>query len=182
MTSLRGRLVVASPALLDPSFHRTVVLLIEHGEEGALGVVLNRASRMPVGEPLPVWEPYAADPAVVYLGGPVQRGSALCLGRCDPPLRTTGWAPVFADIGTVDLNEDPSSLPGVGQVRVFNGYAGWGALQLEDEMDEGAWLVCDALPADVFDPDPDLLWNRVVERQSGVIPLLTRFPADPELN
>lgn len=180
--SLRGRLVVASPAMLDPNFHRTVVLLIEHGEEGALGVILNRATEMPVGEPLPRWEPYAADPAVVYVGGPVQGQSAICLGRADPPVRTPAWAPVFADIGTVDLNEDPSDVPGVQRIRVFAGHAGWGPLQLEDEMDEGAWVVCDALPDDVLDPDPDQLWNRVVERQGGIVPLLTRFPPDPDLN
>ena len=180
--SLRGRLVVASPAMLDPNFHRTVVLLIEHGEEGALGVVLNRATEMPVGEPLPAWHDYAAEPAVVFVGGPVQRGSAICLGRSAAVERSPGWSPVFDGIGTVDLNEAPAEVPGVAQVRVFAGYAGWGPLQLEDEMDEGAWVVCDAQPADVLDPDPDLLWDRVVERQPGVVPLLTRFPPDPDLN
>ncbi len=182
MSSLRGRLVVASPAMLDPNFHRTVVLLIEHDEEGALGVVLNRVTEMPVGEPLPLWEPYAAEPAMVHVGGPVQRSAAICLGRSDPPVQSASWAPVFADVGTVDLNQDPSDVPGVAPVRVFAGHAGWGPLQLEDEMDEGAWVVCDAAPADVFDPEPDLLWNRVVERQAGVVPLLTRFPPDPALN
>ena len=182
MSSLRGRLVVASPAMLDPNFHRTVVLLLEHGEEGALGVVLNRATEMLVGEPLPLWEAHAAEPAVVFVGGPVQRSSAICLGRKDPPLRSSGWAPVFADVGTVDLNMDPSEVPGVTQVRVFAGHAGWAPLQLEDEMDEGAWVVCDATPDDVVDAEPDLLWARVVERQRGVVPLLTRFPPDPELN
>jgi len=168
--------------MLDPNFHRTVVLLIEHGEEGALGVVLNRATEMPIGELLPPWEPHAASPGVVFIGGPMQRSSAICLGRSDPPLRTSGWAPVFADIGTVDLNEDPSEIPAVGEVRVFAGHAGWAPLQLEDEMDEGAWVVCDATPADVLHPDPDQLWARVVERQGGVVPLLTRFPPDPDLN
>jgi len=168
--------------MLDPNFHRTVVLLIEHGEEGALGLVLNRATEMPVGELLPVWEPHATIPAVVYIGGPVQRSSAICLGRSELAIRTSGWSPVFADIGTVDLNEHPSEVPGVAQVRVFAGHAGWGPLQLEDEMDEGAWVVCDAFPADVLDPEPDLLWARVVGRQNGVLPLLTRFPPDPALN
>lgn len=180
--SLRGRLLVASPALMDSSFHRTVVLLIEHGEEGALGVVLNRATELPVGEPLPAWEPRAAAPAVVFVGGPVQRSSAICLGRASSAVRTQSWAPVFADIGTVDLNQHPDQLPEVGAVRVFAGHAGWGALQLEDEVDEGAWVVCDAIAGDVVDPDPDGLWARVVERQSGVVSLLSRFPADPRLN
>ena len=180
--SMRGRLMVASPAMLDPNFARTVVLLLEHGEEGALGLVLNRATEMPVGDPLPGWQSYAAEPAVVFVGGPVQRSSAICLGRSDSPTRSPGWAPVFDRIGTVDLNEVPADVPGVARVRVFAGHAGWGPLQLEDEMDEGAWVVCDASAADVLDPDPDLLWDRVVERQPGVVPLLTRFPPDPDLN
>lgn len=182
MHSLRGRLVVASPAMLDPNFRRTVVLLIEHGEEGALGVVLNRATEMPVGEPLPAWHDHAAEPAVVFVGGPVQRGSAICLGRSTTAIRSPGWAPVFDAIGTVDLNDPPAEIPDVAQVRVFAGHAGWGPLQLEDEMDEGAWVVCDADPADVLDPEPDLMWDRVVERQPGVVALLTRFPPDPDLN
>ncbi len=180
--SLRGRLMVASPAMLDPNFHRTVVLLIEHGEEGALGVILNRATEMSVGDPLPAWQDHAADPGVVFVGGPVQRSSAICLGHSTSPVRTSGWAPVFDGIGTVDLNEEPARVPGVAKVRVFAGHAGWGPLQLEDEMDDGAWVVCDARAADVLDPEPDLLWDRVVERQPGVVPLLTRFPPDPDLN
>jgi len=182
MSSLRGRLLVASPAMSDPRFHRTVVLVIEHGEEGALGVVLNRATEMAVGEPLPAWEARAAEPAVIFVGGPVQRSSAICLGRSISTVRTSGWAPVFADIGTVDLNEHPDQLSDVSPVRVFAGHAGWGALQLEDEMDEGAWVVCDALHGDVFDPEPGRLWTRVVERQTGVVSLLARFPPDPDLN
>ncbi len=174
--------MVASPAMVDPNFHRTVVLLIEHGEEGALGVVLNRATEMPVGDPLPGWQPYAAEPGVVFVGGPVQRSSAICLGQSTTPTRSNGWSPVFGGIGTVDLNEVPTEVPGVTSVRVFAGHAGWGPLQLEDEMDEGAWVVCDAHAGDVLDPDPDLLWDHVVERQPGVVPLLTRFPPDPDLN
>jgi len=180
--SLRGRLVVASPAMLDPNFVRTGVLLIEHGEEGALGVVLNRATDMPVGDPLPAWHDHAADPAVVFLGGPVQRSSAICLGRSATTTRSPGWAPVFDGIGTVDLNESPAEVPGVAEVRVFAGHAGWGPLQLEDEMDEGAWVVCDAQPDDVLDGHPGLMWERIVERQPGVVSLLTRFPPDPDLN
>jgi putative transcriptional regulator len=168
--------------MLDPNFHRTVVLMIEHGEEGALGVVLNRATEMPVGDPLPAWHDQAAQPAVVFVGGPVQRSSAICLGRTADPARSGGFGPVFDGIGTVDLNEAPTDLPGVVEVRVFAGHAGWGPLQLEDELDEGAWVVCEARAADVLDPEPDLLWDRVVERQPGVVPLLTRFPPDPDLN
>jgi len=168
--------------MLDPSFRRTVVLLIEHGEEGALGVVLNRATGMPVGEPLPAWHDRAAEPAVVFIGGPVQRSSAICLGRTTDPARSGSFGGVFDGIGTIDLNEHPADLPGVASVRVFAGHAGWGPLQLEDEMDEGAWVVCEARPGDVLDAEPDLMWDRVVERQPGVLALLTRFPPDPDMN
>jgi len=174
--------MVASPAMLDPNFHRTVVLLIEHGEEGALGVVLNRATEMPVGEPLPAWHDRAAEPAVVFIGGPVQRSSAICLGRTSDPAGSGRFGAVFDGIGTVDLNESPDDLPGVTSLRVFAGHAGWGPLQLEDELDEGAWVICEAHPDDVLHPEPDLMWDRVVERQPGVLALLTRFPPDPDLN
>jgi len=174
--------MVASPAMLDPNFHRTVVLLIEHGEEGALGVVLNRATEMPVAEPLPAWHDRAAEPPVVFIGGPVKRSSAICLGRSTDPAQSGRYDIVFDGIGTVDLNESPADLPGLTAVRVFAGHAGWGPLQLEDELDEGAWVICEAQSDDVLDPEPDLMWDRVVERQPGLLALLTRFPPDPDLN
>jgi putative transcriptional regulator len=184
-----GQLVVATPSLLDPNFARTVVLLLQaDADDGALGLVLNRPSGTEVGEVLPDWHPLAADPPVVFSGGPVQPNAAICLGH-----GRVGGPPVAAfsilegvpgtSIGTVDLDASPADLvPAVLQVRLFAGYAGWGAGQLEAEVEEGAWWVLDALPADAFSPDPEQLWADVLRRQGAPIAFAASYPADPSLN
>jgi putative transcriptional regulator len=182
-----GRLLVANPQLPDPNFDRTVVFVLAHGDQGALGVVLNRPSDTLVGSPLPKWEALAAQPAVMFLGGPVNRAAAICLGRSGlglvvpPPGR--GWAPVTAEIGTLDLELDPVELdPPVRDIRVFAGYAGWGAGQLEGEIAAGAWWVLDVAIDDVFGDEPDDLWKRVLRRQRGALPLVSAYPDDPAWN
>src|SRR4051812_281631 len=125
--SLQGRLLVATPALGDPNFDRTVVLLLEHNLEGALGLVLNRPSDTEVGDPLPDWARVAAAPAVVFVGGPVQPGAAIGLARSPVEDAVEGWVPLFDRLGTVDLSRPPDTLDvPVDDVRVFVGYAGWG--------------------------------------------------------
>jgi putative transcriptional regulator len=187
VVSLTGRLLVASPALPDPNFDRTVVLLLAHGEEGAVGVVLNRPSGMGVGDPLPRWERLAADPAVVFVGGPVAPGGAICLARAPAPApegaESVGWTPLLGDLGTLDLESDPDDLgPDVQAVRVFAGYAGWGAGQLEREISVGAWFVLPAMTGDAMSDDPQGLWKRVLRRSGGRLALVASFPADPEQN
>jgi putative transcriptional regulator len=184
-----GQLVVATPQLGDPNFARTVVLLLQADEDdGALGLVLNRPSGTDVGEVLPDWAPLAAGPAVVFTGGPVQPNAAICLGH-----GRLGGAPVASfsvlegvpgtSVGTVDLDAAPEQLvPAVSEVRVFAGYAGWGAGQLEAEVEEGAWWVLDALPADAFTVDPDGLWATVLRRQGPPIAFAASYPPDPTLN
>jgi putative transcriptional regulator len=169
--SLKGKLLVATPALLDPNFFRTVVLLLEHGEDGAVGVVLNRPSDFELVATLPDWEDRAAAPSVVFVGGPVAEGTAICLGRVGGE----------DGITVVDASRDPDDLA-AHEVRFFSGYAGWGAEQLEDEIDEGAWLVVDADPDDALDDEPERLWSRVLERQGGRLALLARYPDDPSTN
>jgi putative transcriptional regulator len=152
---LRGRLLVATPNIGDPNFARTVVLLIEYGEEGALGVVLNRPSEVHVAEHLPGWAE-----VVAY-----------------------GWDPLLGAVGTVDLNLDPDRvMPGVESVRIFAGYAGWAPRQLEAEIAEGGWFVVDALPADPLSPLPEDLWRVVLRRQSGTVALFADYPPDPSFN
>ena len=168
---LKGKLLVATPGLLDPNFFRTVVLVLEHGDEGAVGVVLNRPSDFDVVTTLPDWEPRAAAPPVVFVGGPVAEGTAICLGRVGGQ----------DGITVVDASRDPDDLA-ADEVRFFSGYAGWSAGQLEDEIDEGAWLVVDADPDDALDDEPELLWSRVLERQGGRLALLARYPDDPTAN
>ena len=183
MSSWSGRLLVATPTLLDPHFARAVVLLLQHDEdEGTLGVVLSRPSETAVAEVLPAWSDLAAEPALVFGGGPVQPTAAVCVGRLAAPAHPAyGWAPLADPIlGTVDLDADP--WEGLAQVRVFAGYAGWSAGQLEAEVEQGAWWVLDALPGDAFCPRPDLLWGQVLHRQGPPLAFAASYPQDPSLN
>ena len=185
---LRGRLLVATPNIGDPNFARTVVLLIEYGDEGALGVVLNRPSEVHVAEHLPGWADVVASPPVVFVGGPVSPNAALCVARVDvanPGLGADGdgWDPLLGAVGTVDLNLDPDEVvPGVESVRIFAGYAGWAPRQLEAEIADGGWFVVDALPADPLSPLPEDLWRAVLRRQSGTVALFADYPPDPSFN
>ena len=175
---LRGSLVVATPALGDPNFAHTVVFLLDAGETGALGVILNRPSDVEVADTLPAWEPLAARPRVMFVGGPVQPEAVVAL--CPAGDESEAIQLVGAGIGIVDLRADPLALIGQARgLRLFAGYAGWGGGQLDDEIDSGGWFVVPPTPEDVFAPDPDQLWVRVLERQGGVF---TTVSQDPSLN
>lgn len=180
----RGRLLLAGPALEDPNFRRTVVFMIEHNEEGALGVVLNRPSPIDLVDALPQWVDLAAAPPAVFIGGPVEQGAVLGLGRLVAEAPPEGLTPIEAGIGVLDLEADPVLLVGdVGGVRLFTGYAGWGPGQLESELALGGWLVVDAEPDDVTTTDPEALWRAVLARQPDPdLALLARFPDDPSVN
>jgi putative transcriptional regulator len=180
--SLTGRLLVATPALQSPEFDRTVVLVLEHGEHGALGVVLNRPSQLEVGDPLPQWESYAADPPVVFVGGPVAPSAAICVARAAGATEVEAWKPLFDGLGTLDLERHPDDVPVLDRLRVFAGYAGWGPGQLEGEIGEGAWFVVDSHPDDALSEDPARLWRDVLRRQGGDYALMSTFPPDPTLN
>ena len=181
--SLSGRLLVAAPSLRDPNFERTVVLVIEDADEGALGVVLNRPSETDLAAALPRWEAVAAEPSVVFVGGPVAPTAAIGLGAATAAGEVEGWRPLFAGIGSIDLEHDPEDLAvPVRDVRVFAGYAGWSSGQLEEEIGSGAWYVVDALPDDARSAEPDSLWSAVLRRQSGPLALVANFPPDPAMN
>lgn len=181
---LRGRLLVATPLLVDPNFARSVILMLEHGDEGAVGLVLNRPSETPVADVLPDWADHVAEPPVVYVGGPVSPDGAICLGRSHV-LGAVGVDPwTFFDgvVGTVDLTAGPRALPKTTQVRVYAGYAGWGGEQLAAEIEIGSWYVVDGGVDDVFCVDPDDLWRTVLKRQRGDLAMVANFPSDPSLN
>jgi putative transcriptional regulator len=183
---LRGRLLVATPNIGDPNFDGTVILVLEHSDDGALGVVLNRPSDVHVAEHLPGWSDLVVSPQVVFLGGPVSPNAALCLARVDAEVdldREGVWDPLVGPVGTVDLNRDPEeAAPGVAAVRIFAGYAGWGARQLEAEIADGGWFVVDADPSDALSPLPDDLWRQVLRRQTGTVALFADYPPDPSAN
>lgn len=182
--SMTGQLLVATPALKDPNFDRTVVLLVAHEPGGALGVVLNRATEVPVADVLGDWSDLARDPAVLFEGGPVQPDSAICLARMRSPVkRLKGFHRVSGAIGTIDLSADVQRLrESIGGIRVFAGYSGWGSGQLEQEVKDGSWFLLDALPGDAFVDRPDDLWPMVLRRQGGMMAAVAHFPPDAALN
>jgi putative transcriptional regulator len=172
--SVRGKLLVASPGLTD-FFRRTVVLVLEHTEDGAVGLVLNRPSETPVDDAVPDL-PVLVDPdEVVHLGGPVGPESVIVLGRFDDPHEAASI--VLDDLGVVDPALDN---PAVRAVRVYAGHAGWGPGQLDGELEEDAWIVEPAQPEDPFDEGD--LWSDVLDRKGGGYTLLARMPEDPSLN
>jgi putative transcriptional regulator len=181
---LRGKLLVATPELEDPNFYRTVVLVLQHNDEGALGIVLNRPTDAGVSDPLPAWAPLAVEPAVVFVGGPVQPDAAIGLGRrAADDGEPDGFAALFGDLGTVDLERAPVDIaPPVDRVRVFAGYAGWGPGQLEGELAVSGWFVVDAEPSDPWSRDPTEMWRAVLRRQRGQERMFADFPFDPATN
>lgn len=179
MTSLQGKLLVSSPALVDPNFRKTVVLIAHHDDEGAMGLVLSRPSDVPAGEAIPSLDgiPGATDP--VFVGGPVQPDAFMALAEFDDV--TEAAAPIFASIGFMPAESEPDELA-VRRVRVFAGYAGWGPGQLEAELAEPSWLVVAAKADDAFADDPEELWRDVVARKGKAFSLLETMPFDPGLN
>ncbi|WP_395656277.1 YqgE/AlgH family protein [Nocardioides sp.] len=185
MTEARaGMLLVATPALLDPNFADTVVLLLDVDDDGALGVVLNRPSGVPVSEVLEGWGELVAEPEVFFQGGPVSTQGALAVAT----LRTeedvpVGFRALDGRLGLVDLDTPLELLEGsLEGLRIFAGYAGWGAEQLVDEIEEGSWYVVPGQVADVFRLDPADLWRDVLRRQPGELAWHSTRPIDPELN
>lgn len=183
MTGTTGRLLVAEPMLGDPNFERSVVLILQHDDDGALGLVLNRPTDVPVAEALPEWGDLVTDPAVLHIGGPVESQSGWCLARAREADDLEGFVPVLGDLGLVDLDLDPEHVRlAFSSVRLYAGYSGWGPGQLEWELSQDAWFVADAEPGDPFLPDGPELWRRILARQGGPLARLALFPADPSLN
>jgi putative transcriptional regulator len=178
--SLKGHLLVAGPGLVDPNFRRTVVLVGEHNEDGALGVVLNRASDTTVAEAVPELAAVVDEESVLHVGGPVQRSAIIVVADFEEPERAA--ALVVGSIGFLPSEVDPDELGELRRARVFAGYSGWGAGQLEAELEEGSWIVEPALPDDVFAPEPERLWSDVLRRKGGPYALLALMPPDPSAN
>jgi putative transcriptional regulator len=178
----RGRLLVAAPSLVDPNFRRSVVLMLEHSEEGALGLVLNRPTPLVAREALPGRLAQAMpDDARVHQGGPVQPEAVILLADFADASRAATIA--FDTVGIVDPDAEPDRLEDhVRSIRAFGGYAGWAGGQLEQEIAEEAWIDAQGRPEDVFTEDPEGLWSRVLDRKGGSWRLIARMPEDPSVN
>jgi putative transcriptional regulator len=178
--SLRGSLLIAAPSLVDPNFWRTVVLVGEHSDEGALGVVLNRVSETSVDEAVPELAALAEEMGNVHVGGPVQPSAIVVLADfAEPP---DPDALVVESVGFLPAEVDPDSLGPLRRARVYVGYAGWGPGQLDAELDEGSWIVEPAIAEDVFTQEPDDLWSSVLRRKGGPFRVLAAMPPDPSQN
>jgi len=180
MQSLKGHLLIAGPSLVDPNFWRTVVLVGEHSDEGALGVILNRASDASVDEAVPELAVLVDDMGAMHVGGPVQPAAIIVLADFVEPERA--GALVLDSVGFLPSEVDPDSLGELRRARVYAGYAGWGPGQLDGELEEGSWIVEPALAEDVFTAEPETLWSDVLRRKGGPFGVLALMPPDPSLN
>lgn len=180
----RGRLLVATPPLDDPHFDRTVVYVLEHRDDGAIGVVLNRPADEQLDEPLDRWADLQIAPVAVFEGGPVETSALIALAATPSTVTDDEHlSPITDEIASADLTADPAIVAAhVSGVRIFRGYAGWGAGQLDDEIDAGAWLVLDSIADDVFTSDPGELWRNVLRRQPGRLAWLADAPDDLSAN
>jgi putative transcriptional regulator len=176
--------LVATPPLVDPNFDRTVVLILEHGEDGALGIVLNRPGETGLTDVLPEWTAIASTPPVVFAGGPVATDAVIALARLGGiGDDVEGWVPVLDDLGTIDLARDPFDLGvPIDQLRVFVGYAGWAPGQLDAELEQHAWFVVRPERDDAFVAAPERLWHDVLLRQRGRVAMFAHYPEDATTN
>jgi putative transcriptional regulator len=181
LVTVRGQLLIAGPTLLDPNFHRTVVLVCEHDDNGAMGLVLNRPSPIPADQAIP--ELAGAIPATetLWVGGPVQTTSVVVLADfCE---REQHAMLVHGDVGIVLPDADLDEVGnGVRRARAFLGYAGWGPGQLDAELERDDWIVASFEAPDAFTDEPESLWSRVLGRKGGQYALLATMPPDPSMN
>jgi putative transcriptional regulator len=181
MGSVRGQLLIAGPMLLDPNFWRTVVLVVEHTDEGALGLVLNRPADTTVLDVVASLGGLVEPDDPVFVGGPVQPSSVIVIAEFDDPSHAALIA--FDDIGVIGTSSSPEDLAtGVRRARAFVGHAGWGAGQLDGELERGDWIVEAARRDDVFAAEPQELWTSVLTRKGGSYALVARMPPDPSVN
>jgi len=180
--SLRGKLLIASPTLADPNFARTVILIAEHTEDGAMGLVLNRPATSTVGEAVPDLAWLGDDDDPVYVGGPVAETAVIVLAEFAQP--DLAGALVDGDLGFIGTDaDDPEELEGaIRRARVFAGHSGWGPGQLEGELEEEAWIVEPPRREEVFTDEPESLWSSVLRRKGRRYALLATMPPDPSLN
>ena len=177
---LTGRLLLSNATLFDPNFRRTVVLIGHHDEDGAVGVVLNRPLGLPVDTAVPPLSDLVAVGDELFEGGPVQPDAAVVIAEFSDPTRASLVA--FGSIGFLPDEMDTEDRDAIVRARIFAGYSGWGPGQLEDELAEEAWLVTEATDEDVFTPEPERLWERVVRRLGPGYAILQTMPIDPSAN
>lgn len=179
MESLQGMLLVSSPALVDPNFRRTVVLVAHHDEDGAMGLVLTRPSEVVAADAVPSLSGLPGSDELVYVGGPVQPEALMVLADFEDPADAA--VPIIDGIGFMPADAEPVDLS-IRRIRLFAGYSGWSAGQLESELEAPAWIVVPAAADDAFAADPEELWRTALQRAGGSFTLIEHMPYDPNLN
>ncbi len=180
MHSLKGHLLISGGGLLDQNFRHTVVLIGEHNDDGAVGVVLNRPLEVPVEEAVPALSELTAPGEALFRGGPVEPNQAVLLAEvADPAVLDV---PVLGSVGFLTGDVSPHIRKDLRRARVYVGHAGWGAGQLEAELEDGSWIVEEATAEDIFTNEPDALWRRVLERKGPDYAAIARIPFDPSMN
>ena len=181
MESLAGHFLIASPSILDPNFHRAVVFVTAHSEEGAVGLILNRRTEATVAEAVPQLGQVTGLEDPLFVGGPVNPEGVAVLAEFDDP--DEAGVVVLEDVGFVALDQAlEEGPPDLQRTRVFAGVAGWGPEQLEDELERDDWIIEPAERDDIFTDDPDQLWSDLLRRKGGAYALVARMPLDPSLN
>ena len=181
MAPAKGKLLIAEPFLKDGHFSRTVIFLCEHSAEGSVGFVLNQDTDLTLGE---ILIELASSKEPVYQGGPVQHDTLHMLHRLPELLggkevaESIYWGGSFDSLQELVAgnNYQPNS------VKLFLGYAGWAAGQLEAELEEGSWLVADANPDIIFHTDSDDVWRKAIALLGKEYHYLAQLPIDPQLN
>lgn len=183
MSTVRGELLVATALIEQGPFRRSVVYVLDHDEDGALGVIVNRPLESDVEDVLPGWARCVNAPGCLFEGGPVAEDSALALGVVlDAAARPIGWRQMAGRVGLVDLDGPLPRGDDFLGLRVFAGYAGWSPGQLEAEIEEGSWLTVAATEEDLLSPSPERLWHDVLRRQAAEVRFWANLPDDPGQN
>jgi putative transcriptional regulator len=178
----KGRLLVSEPFLPDPNFERTVVLLCEHNEEGSFGFVLNKPSILKVNE---VMEDISLLDNLVYIGGPVQQDTLHFIHRhatLESAVEIVDhvfWGGSFENLMLLTETNQIAAK----DIRFFLGYSGWGPGQLDSELDQDSWIVCDYVSDQLlFDTGPEIMWRKALENLGGRFSVYSNYPVDPRLN
>lgn len=181
--STAGKLLIATPAIGDGNFEQSVIYMLHHDLDGALGVIINRPTELAVQELLPRWGELANEPGMVFTGGPVEPNGFIGVGRAigaqpDDVIPVPG-----TNLVTVDLESDPVITGAhVDRLRLFRGYAGWGARQLDTELGAGSWFTVESMPGDMWSTEPSGLYEQVLLRQRGELRWFANAPLDPSQN
>lgn len=178
-----GELLIATPAIGDGNFEQSVIFMLHHDGDGALGVIINEPSELAVAELLPRWADLSGEPAVIFDGGPVQKDGFIGVGRRIGEPGEGALVVPNSDVTTVDLDSDPAlARARVDKLRLFRGYSGWAPHQLDSELAAGAWFTVETEPDDMWSADPSALYEQVLLRQQGDLRWFANAPLDPTQN